>query len=166
MIVCKHGDVNDFCEKMKVVIAEEYEGEISEYNGVCRVLVTDQEMSENEYLYLKKRMLLAGVELVSIWHEDAEDMARHLVYTIHQEKEDRRKFVGRCKFGFHRVNGEEVPHEGNMKVVRRILELRDLGYTYGRIRIDDGVHSADGRKLSISTIAEIVKNREVYERVL
>jgi intein-encoded DNA endonuclease-like protein len=55
-------------------------------------------------------------------------------------------------------------HEEGREVVRRILELRDSGCAYREIREDAGVHHRDGRKLSISTIQIIVKNREEYEK--
>ncbi len=73
------------------------------------------------------------------------------------------KYGGRCKFGYRRVNGEIVPHEKRMAVLKRILELRDMGYSIRKIQADDGVHHDDGRDLSVSTIALIIKKRKEYE---
>jgi hypothetical protein len=162
MIVCGHGNVKDFCDKYDMIVAATYEGEVEDYKGISPVLVTDQEMSENEYLYLKKKLLLNGVELISTEHTDEESIAKRLVYEVEREIERRKKYAGRCKFGFRRVNGEEVPCEEEMVVVRRIMELRDKRYTYEKIRNDEEVHGSDGRMLSISTVAWIVKNREIY----
>lgn len=162
MIVCGHGDVYDFCEERNMVVADLYNGEVAVYDGICRILVTDQEMSENEYLTLKKKMLVSGVELVSTKHVDETHVSKYIVYSIKQDNDERRRVAGRCLFGYHRVNGEVVPHEEGMKVVRRIFELRDENNTYAKISKDDDVHGLDGRKLSISTIALIIKNRERY----
>lgn len=163
MIVCGHGDVAKFCERYDMVIAATHGGKLEDYKGVCRVLVTDQTMTESEYLYLKKRMLLSGTELISVEHTDEESIVGQLIYEVERELESRKKYAGRCKFGFHRINGEEVPHEEGMKVVRRVFELRDKKYTYEQIRDDAGVHGIDGRRLSLSTVALIVRNREYYE---
>ena len=46
----------------------------------------------------------------------------------------------------------------------RILELRDAGYTYQKINEDGEVRHPDGRKLGISTIQVILKNRKDYEK--
>ena len=51
------------------------------------------------------------------------------------------------------------------KAVKRNLdELRDMGFTYRRISEDENVHHPDGRKLNISTIQIILKNRKIYEK--
>ena len=163
MIVCGHGDVYKFCEKYEMIVAATFDGDIEEYKGVCPVLVTDQGMMESEYLYLKKKLLLSGVELISVVHTDEESIAKQLVYEIEREIERRKKYVGRCMFGKRRVDGKLVPHEEEMMVVRRIFELRDKKCTYEEIRNDAEVHGSDGRKMSLSTVALIVKNREKYE---
>lgn len=162
MFVCGHGNVKNYCDGRDMIIVENHDGGLDGYSGICRVVVTDQDMSENEYLYLKKKMLLSGVELVSVWYTDNEDISRHIMYTIQLEREARRKKAGRCLFGQHRVNGEVVPHEEGMKIVRRIIELRDKGLSYRGISNDENVHDLTGRKLGTSTIALIVKNRERY----
>lgn len=165
MVVCGHGDVSAFCARHDMIVAMQHDGEIEGYCGFCRVLVTDQDMSEQEYYFLKGKMLARGVELVSTKHRDTEGMSELMLYTSQKESEKRQKFVGRYKFGFHRVGNEIVPHEEKMKVVRRIFELRDKGFTYRSIREDEHVHHVDGRKLSISTIELILKNRKDYEKV-
>ena len=73
------------------------------------------------------------------------------------------RYGGRCKFGYRRVNGEIVPHEKRMLVLKRIFELRDQGYSLRKIQADDGVHHDDGRDMSVSTLALIVKNRKDYK---
>ena len=162
MIVCGHGDVIDYCGEHNMVIVDWYVGDLKEYNGVCPILVTDSEISENEYYYLKGFLLSRGYELISILHSDTECMSEQMIYTAQREKENRKKFGGRCKFGFRRVNGKEVPFEEQMKVVRRIIELRDMGYTYAAIREDSGVRGVSGDKMCISTINLIIKNRKDY----
>ena len=85
------------------------------------------------------------------------------MYATKRENDNRKKFAGRCKFGFQRVGDKVVPHEGNMAVVKRILELKDKGYTLRTIKDDARVHHVDGGRLSISTIQLIIKNRKEYE---
>lgn len=164
MVVCGHGDVSDFCKKHDMIVMQQHDGDIESYRGVCRVLVTDRDMSEQEYYFLKGKMLAKGIELISTKHKDTEKMSEFMVYASHREIERRGKYTGRYKFGFHRVGDEVVPHPKKMEVVKRILELRDKGCTYRSIREDRRVRHIDGRKLSISTIALIVQNREYYEK--
>lgn len=160
MFVCAHGEISEFCKNYDVIVAEEYDGEIEEYAGVFPVLVTDAEMTEAEYFYLKGKMLAKGVELVSTRHSDMECMTEILAYHAKGQP----KKGGRQKFGFVCDNGVMRLHEEGKEVVRRILELRDSGCAYREIREDAGVHHRDGRKLSVSTIQIIVKNREEYEK--
>lgn len=164
MVVCGHGDVSDFCKKHDMIILMQHDGDIESYRGVCRVLVTDKDISEQEYYFLKGEMLAKGIELISTRHKDTEKMSEFMVYANQKELERRKKFAGRCKFGFHRVGEEIVPHERNMAVVNRIFELRDKGLVYRQIREDEKVRHLDGRKLSISTIQLILKNRKEYEK--
>lgn len=162
MVVCGHGKVDNFCAKHGMIIAERCKSSVLDYNGVCKVIVTDREMPEAEYYYLKGRMLARGYELVSTRYKDTNFSATLMTYHARKENENKKKFAGRCKFGFHRVNGEVVPNESMMAVVKRIFELRDQGYSLRRIQKDEGVHHADGRELSVSTIQLIIKNREEY----
>ena len=164
MVVCGHGDVADFCEKHEMIVMARHDGDIESYRGICRVLVTDQDMSEQEYCFLKGKMLSRGVELVSTRHKDTEKLSEFMIYANQRESDRRKKYVGRCKFGFRRVGDKEVPHEERMKVVKRILSLHDAGCTYRAIRDDEGVRHTNGDMLSISTIQLIVKNREYYEK--
>ena len=164
MVVCGHGDVSDFCEKHDMVMLMQYDGDIESYRGICRVLVTDRDMSEQEYYFLKGKMLAKGIELISTRHKDTKNMSEFTVYTSRKEMERRGKHTGRYKFGFQRVGEKVVPHPKKMEVVNRILELRDEGCTYRVIREDSRVRHIDGRKLSISTIALIAQNREYYEK--
>lgn len=157
MVVCAHGDVDGFCDERDMVILER-SNDIEGYNGVCRVLVTDQEMSEYEYYFLKGKMLAKKVELISTRYSDRGWMAKYLIPKKHE------RYGGRNMFGFR--NGE-LTAEG-AAVVRRIFELRDVGYTYARISEDSSVYHLDGsgRKIGISTIQIILKNRERYEEKL
>ena len=150
MIVCAHGEVSEYCEKRDMIIIERYTGEIENYGGVCRVLVTDQEMSAGEYYYLKGKMLAQGVELVSTRYVDTENLS----YDVVQEVYEKRPVQGRKKFG-ERSEAEKV-------VLDRIFELHDRGYTLRKISEDEKVGYPDGRKMSISTIQVILKNREKY----
>ena len=163
MIVCGHGDVINYCENKDMIIADWYDGDIEEYDGICRVLVTDRDMSESEYYFLKGKMLSKGVELVSTRHKDTESVSEYVVYATRRESEQRQKHTGRYKFGFRQQNGVIVHHEENYKVARLIIDLRDKGYTLRKIQDDSRVKHPDGRKLSISTIQLIIKNRKDYE---
>lgn len=160
MLVCGHGNVSDFCNEHSMVIVNRHFGEITEYVGVSRVVVTDMEMLESEYVLLKSDMLKRGYELVSTRHTDTEQIAR-LVAKLGCES---KRSGGRSKFGFTRINGEQRIHPERMKVVRRIFELHDKGYTLRKIQEDECVHHGDGRKLSLSTIQLIIGNRKEYEK--
>lgn len=150
MIVCAHGEVSEYCKDRDMIIVERYTGEIESYGGVCRVLVTDQDMSAGEYYFLKGKMLAQGVELVSTRFVDTENLNYGEVKCA-PEKQNR----GRPKFGDN--------SEAEMAVVRRIFELRDAGYKLREIAKDDKVRYPDGREMSISTIQVILKNRGKYE---
>lgn len=163
MIVCSHGDVSNYCEDKDMIIVESYDGDIESYDGVIKVLVTDQGMTESEYYFLKGKMLAKGVELVSVHHRDTHGLSEYIVNTTKDTMKDRQKHIGRYKFGFRMENGVIVHHEENYRVAKLIIELRDKGYTLNRIREDEGVKHPDGRKLSLSTINLIIKNRKDYE---
>lgn len=160
MIVCANGNVAGYCKQRNMVICEQYDGNLEDYRGSCAVLVTDREMTRNEYYYIKSKLLGRGVELVSTRHNDDAEMTDFLAYMAQRRKQI---YGGRQMFGFYRKNGVVLPREESMVVVRRIFELKDLGYTLRRIREDKGVHHPDGRQLSISTIQQIIKNRDKYE---
>ena len=160
MLVCKHGEVSAYCAERDMVICEQYTGNLEDYDGNCRVLVTDQRMGENEYYFLKGKLLARGVELVSIWYKDNKLLSEFLAYQAERRKEN---YNGRQPFGFQRKNGEVTENPEMMKVVRRILDLRDAGMSYRLIREDEGVHHPDGRKISVDTIRQIIKNRGRYE---
>lgn len=149
MIVCAHGEVSEYCENMDMIVVERFTGDIESYNGDCCVLVTDREMSAGEYYYLKGKMLARGVELVSTRYVDTENLAQGVVKEV-SEKRGR----GRRKFGSE--------SEAEMAVVRRIFELRDSGHTMKEISEDEGVCYPDGRRMSVSTIQVILRNREKY----
>lgn len=160
MIVCAHGDVAAFCKERDMMICETWDGDLGSYNGSCPVLVTDQEMCEEEYYYWKGRLWAKGVNLVSTHHKDDPKLVAYLTYEAEQRKQT---YGGRQPFGFTRRNGVVVEIPEMMAVARRILELRDAGMTLREIHDDEGVHHPDGRKISVSTIQLIVKNRNKYE---
>lgn len=138
MLVCGHGNVDEYCARHDMEIVERYDGDIADYDG-SRVLVTDRVMSREEYLLLKILLHKKGSDLILV---------------------SRNKTGGRYKFGYD----EHGLTEYGRKVVGRILELRDQGMTLRNIREDAGVRHPDGRKMSISTIQMIVDNREKYEK--
>lgn len=160
MLVCAHGDVADFCKDRDMLICEEYDGDIERYSGSCRVLVTDRDMSENEYYFLKGKLLGRGVELVSTRYKDNRLVAEFLSYQADRRKKN---YGGRHPFGCVMKDGVAVPTAEGSVVVRRILELRDAGHTLRQIQTDEGVHHPDGRQISISTLQQIIKNRARYE---
>ena len=163
MIVCSHGDVINYCEDKEMIIGDTYIGDICDYDGVCKVLVTDKEMTESEYYFLKGKMLAKGVEVVSIHHKDTQRLSDYVIYALKQQSVQRKKHTGRYQFGFCMRNGEIVHHEETFEVAQLIIELKDKGYTLRRIQEDSRVKHADGRKLAISTIQLIIKNRKDYE---
>ena len=150
MIVCAHGEVSEYCKNNGMVICDQHIGSIEEYQGVCRVLVTDAKMGENEFYALKLKMLKRGIELISVDHSDAA-MSEFVLYLATQK---RGGSGGRRRFG--------LESESEKAVIRRICELRDSGYKLRAIQDDPGVHYLDGRKIPISTINEILNNREKY----
>lgn len=161
MRVCAHGDVAEFCRAHEMTVCETWYGSIENYRGSCRVLVTDQSMSENEYYFLKSRLMARGIELVSTHHKDDESMVGFLVYA---NERDRSKYARRLPLG-RRWSGSEIVEDADgMVVVRRILELRDGGATYREIREDAKVRRPDGKMYSLSTIQSVVKNRKFYEK--
>ena len=161
MIVCAHGNVDGFCNDRNMIPVCRYDGDIESYSGVCRILVTDAEISEREYCLLKSTMLCKGVELVSTRYEDSEFISKFIVESL--EAKRGRKHGGRCKFGFQNIDGEVKLTERGRAVVKRIFELRDAGCTYHTIRNDNEVRHPDGRRLAVSTIQIILENRKVYE---
>lgn len=159
MIVAAHGDVDRYCSERDMIISERYVGDLREYKGRCP-LVTDADIAKNEYFYIKYKMLLRKVQIISTRWASVE-LAGFVAYCAEQESK-RQKVGGRVKFGYRRRGGMIVDDPAGMRVVNRIFELRDSGATYERIRNDESVHHLDGRKMSISTIQVILGNRDKY----
>jgi hypothetical protein len=124
-------------------ICEKYEGEIRDYEGLCCVLVTDAEISEAEYYYLKGEFLARGYELVSTRYTDEKLFSEYLIYANSRKKKS---------------GGKKSAIDG--KIIQNILKLRDEGKTLRGIREHESVRHPDGRKLSISTIQNIIKKGE------
>lgn len=165
MIVCGHGNVSEFCRQHDMVPVTQYVGSLEDYRGDCRILVTDQEMSENEYYYWKGVLLARGVDLIHTQHKDDEKVLGVVAYTAQREQERRKqRYGGRQPFGWVRRNGVVEENPAMMAVARRVIELKDAGCTLRAIQADSGVHHPDGRDVSISTIQQIIENRDKYER--
>ena len=162
MIVCAHGDVDSFCRERHMIPVCKYEGDIENYSGSIRVLVTDTDFEEGEYYIVKSYLLAKGIELVSTRHEDSEFISKFIFESL--EAKCSKRHGGRSKFGFRKVDGKDVLTDDGRAVVKRILEMRDNGCTYQKIRDDEGVHHPDGRSLNISTIQIIIQNRKFYEK--
>lgn len=160
MIVCGHGDVIEFCKEHDMVVCETWNGDLEGYRGSCRVLVTDQNMSEQEYYYIKNKFMSRGIELISTRHKDNPAMLSYLAYAAERRKE---KYGGRQPFGFRKVGSEiqEIPEM--IDVARKIIMLKDAGVTLRQIHETPGICHPDGRKISVSTIQLIIRNRERYE---
>jgi hypothetical protein len=137
-----------------------YDGNIEDYSGICRILVTDSLNSEKEYYSLKSKMLAKGIELVSTSHRDTDAVSQLILDSLVRRK----KYGGRHKFGFQSMNGETKLTERGRAIVKRIFELRDQGCTYDTIRKDVGVFHMDGGEISVSTIQIILRNRKFYEK--
>ena len=142
MMVCAHGNVAEYCKAREMEIVATWDGEIIEYNGKIPVLVTDSEMSETEYYYLKGVFLARGYELISTRYKDNKLLSEYLVYSSKQRTSRR---GGRQSFG-------------DRAVIQRILELRAAGKSLRVIQADEGVRNKDGSMLSISPISKIIKN--------
>lgn len=160
MVVCAHGDVAGFCEKHEIEILESYNGDLENYSGNCAVIVTDQQMPREAYEALKCTMFGRGIELISTeWTDDAIILA-----LLRQTIARRKKRGGRQPFGYMKRNGQIIEIPETMEVARKIIEMKDAGYTLKVIREDDSIRHTGGKKLAISTIQQIIKNREKYER--
>ena len=160
MIVCTHGDVDNFCKSRYMVPVCKHDGNIEDYSGICRILVTDSDFTEKDYYLKKSEMLSRGIELVSTRYEDSEFVSQLIVDNL--EKNRRTKHGGRCKFGFQNIDGELRLTEKGRVVVKKIFELRDAGCPYQVIREAAEVRHPDGRKMAVSTIQFILKNRSAY----
>lgn len=160
MIVCGHGDVFDFCKDRDMVVCEVWDGDLENYKGNCRVLVTDQDMSEQEYYFQKGKLLGRGIELIHTRYKDDKLMTEFLAYQAERRKE---KYGGRQPFGYRKIGDEiqEIPEM--IAVARKIIEMKDAGATLREIHECEGVCHMDGRKISVSTIQQIIKNRGKYE---
>lgn len=161
MNVIAHGAVEEYCDKHGYTICGRYDGRLEDYDGSHPVVVTGALLESHDFYYLKMMLLKRGVELVSIHHSSAE-IEGFLSYVV--QRDHVKPVYGRTPFGFVRENGVMVEHRENMAVVRRILELRDSGATLLGISDDPEVHYEDGRRISVSTIQGILKNRRKYEK--
>ena len=158
MVVCAHGEVAGFCEAHEMQILETYVGDIAEYHkSNCSVVVTDQVMTREEYDSLKCALFGRGVELVSTEWTDDEVILR----LLHNQIQNRGKRGGRQIFGFYKKNGvvAEIPEK--IALAEKVIEMRDKGYTLREIK---SYVDARGEGISLSTIQQIIKNREKYER--
>lgn len=165
MIVCSHGNVSRYCREHGMISVETYVGALEEYDGKPRVLVTDQDMSETEYYYLKGMLLTRGVDLIHTQYRDDEKILEVLAYNAQRQREQHLiRYGGRQPFGFRKQNGVVVEIPEMMAVARRIIEMKDAGFSLRLIRNDKNVHHPDGRKISVSTIQQIINNREKYEK--
>lgn len=141
MMVCAHGNVTDFCKERDMVICDTWSGNLCDYKGPCRVLVTDSDISEAEYYFLKGEMLANGIELISTRYTDEKLLLEYINYANSRRKV---KQGGRVLFS-------------DRVVIDRILELRRAGKSLRDIQSDEGVRNKDGGKLSISTISKIIE---------
>lgn len=143
MMVCAHGKVSEYCDKHDMHVCDEWSGELRDYRGPCRVLVTDSDISETEYYYLKGEMLAKGIELISTRYKDDKLLSAYLVYQSNRHKV---RAGGRQPFA-------------DKEVIVRIKELRESGLSLRAIQSDEKVRNKDGKMLSLSTISKII-NKE------
>jgi hypothetical protein len=153
MNVVAHGNVDAYCEAHGMQITERYVGRLEDYRGKGLILVTDNCSDKNDYYYLKYRLRMRGIELVSLWWHD-QGIEEFLEYKMRRDAEHRARNGGRRLFG---MQSEEA-----MAVVRRIFELRDAGKTMRQISDDPEVKYPDGREIPVSTIQVILRNRGRY----
>jgi hypothetical protein len=151
-VVVAHGNVDEYCAAHGLQIGGRYDGDLRDYNLKHPIVVTDSLKDKGEYYYMKYLFLKRGLILMSIYDDD-------------DDLRSRSSAGGRAAFGF-RWNGgviEENPEA--IVIARRVIALRDQGYTYKKIQEDEGVHHLDGSKMSISTIQVILKNRRKYQEL-
>lgn len=134
-------------------VVERYNGEIEDYNGSCSILYTAEDLSKNEYYYLKYRLLRRRVELLHAYWDD-DGLNSFVVYL--NRREGSGWHGGRLPYGFMRRGGVVVENEAKMALARKIIELHDAGVPYRMIR-----DQIDGCP-SVSTMYVICKNRERY----
>ncbi len=164
MIVAAHRDINGvvhrYCVNHHLEIGEHYNGDLLEYSGRCRIVVTGEHMEKYKFYSLKMLMLRNHVELISVeW--DSTELDEFVEWlNVHGKSTSKRS--GRLPFGFTRKNGEEAEIPEGIEIARRIITLRDAGKKYREIVADPGVHHLDGRKMSQSTVQVILRNRERY----
>lgn len=166
MLVCAHGNVMEYCDAHGLRIYENWYGEITDYSGSCRMIVTDKEMSAQEFYYLRLVMLSKGYEVLSVHYPDIDEKLKEFMEYVSMQERNRRKEIygGRQPFGYVRRKGEVVENPAMMTVARQIIEMKDAGHTLRMIHDEEGIRHPDGRKISISTIQQIIKNRERYEK--
>lgn len=141
MMVCAHGEVSEYCDKHEMHICDVWSGELREYSGPCRVLVTDSDISETEYYFLKGEFLGKGIELISTRHRDDKLLS---AYIVHPSGRKKVRLGGRQPFA-------------DRVVIERIMELRESGLSLRVIQADERVRNKDGSVLSLSTISKIIK---------
>jgi hypothetical protein len=113
------------------------------------VLVTDEELTRYEYCFWKGYLAARGIELVSTRHEDGPELSKCFVKLPGQSK-------ARQPFGYRMTNGVVSLIPGYGEVIERIVELREQGYTLRRIQEDEKVCHPDGRRLSLTTIDNVL----------
>lgn len=148
IVCCAHGNVTEYCKEHGLKISDTWSGDLRAYRGKCHVLVTDSEMSEQEYYFLKGELLAKGYDLLSTRYKDDEGLLEFIVYA-NQRRKDRSG--GRQRFG-------------DRIVIDRILELRAAGKTLRAIREDEVVRHLNGNKLSICTISKIIEREKESEK--
>jgi hypothetical protein len=139
MIVCAHGNVLEYCKSRGLIIVDRWDGDFRDYDGMCPILVTDVEITEQEYYIEKSKLLARGIELVSTRYEDNAQLATYIALTTERGGTKKRKTALASE------------------VIDRIKELRAEGMTIRDIQVADGVCHPDGRRLSISYIHKILQ---------
>lgn len=160
MLVCVHGNVAEYCKARNMIPVEEWKGELSEYRGETRVLVTDSDISKHEYYYLKGEFRTRGIELISTRHEDDEELSEYIKYFVARQKTGR---LGRQPYGWCVRDGDVVAIPSRIAVAKKIIKLYDEGLSLRAICEDESIRHPDGRKFSVSMVHVIVKNRRKYE---
>ena len=138
-----------------MTVVEVYTGKIEDYDGSCGVLYTEDDLSKNEYYYLKYLLLRRRIELIHPGWND-EDLNEFVVYMNMREND--RRCRGRLPFGFIRRKGVIIEETHKIELARWIIELRDGGMSYRGIKNEIDV------ELSIGTIQTICANRDRYEK--
>jgi len=88
------------------------------------------------------------LNIMSSINEFEVENIRERIRDVKREKKKNGLVYGRLMYGYDNVNGELVKNEVELKVIKRIKNLRSRGWSWRRISIklnEDGIRSKEGK---------------------